>query len=199
MSDEQTFSRPVITLPPAEEAAVRHHYGQAKVILEYGSGGSTVIASELPDKLIFSVESDVKWLTGMTGYFDAHPTASAVTMHHGKVGRTKAWGFPQTEEHFRKWPGYALSVWDLPEFVHPDVVLIDGRFRAACFLSVLFKITKPTTVLWDDYLDRPSYHEVEALAKPVDMIGRMARFELTPTPIPADRLLWILQTYLRAN
>lgn len=199
MADGKAFSRPVITLPPAEEAAVRHHYEQARVILEYGSGGSTVIAAELPGKVVFSVESDVKWLAGMQGYFDANQTASTVRMHHGRVGRTKAWGFPQTEDQFRKWPGYSLSVWDLPEFVHPDVVLIDGRFRPACFLSVLFKITQPTTVLWDDYIDRPAYHEVEALAKPVEMIGRMARFELTPTPIPADRLLWILQTYLRAN
>ena len=189
----------MITLPPTEEAAVRLYYAKAGVILEYGSGGSTVIAAELPGKVIFSVESDVKWLAGMQGYFEANETASEVVMHHGKVGRTKEWGFPQTEEQFRKWPGYSLSVWDLPGFVHPDVVLIDGRFRPACFLSVLFKITQPTTVLWDDYIDRPAYHEVEALAKPTEMIGRMARFELTPTPIPADRLLWILQTYLRAN
>ncbi|MDZ4395964.1 hypothetical protein, partial [Cypionkella sp.] len=173
---QTAITRPVLTLPADEEAAVRQHYGRARVILEYGSGGSTVIAAELPGKRIFSVESDVKWLAGMQSYFDTNKTASPVVMHHGKVGRTKAWGFPQSEEHFRKWPRYPLSVWDLPEFVHPNVVLIDGRFRAACFLSVLFKITQPTTVLWDDYIDRPAYHEVEALAKPVEMIGRMARF-----------------------
>ncbi|MDB5658730.1 MAG: hypothetical protein JWS10_1345 [Cypionkella sp.] len=199
MADDQAFSRPVVTLPPDEEAAVRRYFAQADTILEYGSGGSTVIAAELPGKLIFSVESDVKWLADMRGYFAANPAASPVVMHHGKIGRTRTWGFPENEEQFRKWPQYPLSVWDLPGFVHPDVVLIDGRFRPACFLSVLFKITRPITVLWDDYIDRPPYHEVETLVKPVEMIGRMARFEITPTPIPADRLLWILQTYLRAH
>ena len=109
MADGQAFSCPVITLPPAEEAAVRHHYGLARVILEYGSGGSTVIASELPGKLIFSVESDVKWLAGMQGYFEANQAASPVVMHHGKVGRTKSWGFPQTEEQFRKAVEFARS------------------------------------------------------------------------------------------
>lgn len=196
---EPAVDRPVITLPPDEEAAVRRYYAQAQVILEYGSGGSTVIAAELPGKTIFSVESDVKWLGGMQSYFAANPPASLPLMHHGKIGRTKAWGFPQSEEHFRKWPGYPLSIWDLPEFVHPDVVLIDGRFRAACFLTTLFRCTRPLTLLWDDYIDRPAYHEVESLLKPVEMIGRMARFDVVPMPIPADRLLWVIQTYLRAN
>lgn len=193
------IQRPVITLPPDEERAVRQYYARAQVILEYGSGGSTVVAAELPGKTVFSVESDVKWLQMMQGYFAVNPPVSTVHMHHGKVGRTKAWGFPQTDEHFRKWPGYSLTVWDLPEFLHPDLVLIDGRFRPACFLTTLFRISRPITVLWDDYIDRPAYHEVEDLVKPVEMIGRMARFEISPMAIPAERLLWILQTYLRAN
>lgn len=196
---EGPIQRPVITLPPDEERAVRQYYARAQVILEYGSGGSTVVAAELPGKTVFSVESDVKWLQMMQGYFAANPPVSTVHMHHGKVGRTKAWGFPQTDEHFRKWPGYSLTVWDLPEFLHPDLVVIDGRFRPACFLTTLFRISRPITVLWDDYIDRPAYHEVEDLVKPVEMIGRMARFEISPMAIPAERLLWILQTYLRAN
>ncbi|OYU39125.1 MAG: hypothetical protein CFE33_11915 [Pseudorhodobacter sp. PARRP1] len=193
------FSRPKVTLPPEAEAAVRQYYGQARVILEYGSGGSTVIAAEMPDKQIFSVESDVNWWRGMRGYFEENPPASPVVMHHGKIGRTREWGFPENDAQFRKWPGYPLSVWDLPEFVHPDVVLIDGRFRPACFLSVLFKITRPVVLLWDDYVDRLEYHQCEDFAKPVAMHGRMARFALTPTPIPADKLQWIIQSFLRAH
>ena len=49
---EPAVDRPVITLPPDEEAAVRRYYAQAQVILEYGSGGSTVIAAELPGKTL---------------------------------------------------------------------------------------------------------------------------------------------------
>jgi hypothetical protein len=196
---DHAITRPEITLPPTEEAALRAYYGVADVILEYGSGGSTVIAAELADKTVFSVESDAKWLQGMQAYFASNPPLAKLTLHHGKIGPTKEWGHPKTDENFRKWSGYPLSVWDLEQFVHPDVVLIDGRFRAACFLTTLFRITKPTTVLWDDYSDRKSYHEVETLVKPIKMFGRMACFELTPMPIPADRLQWILQTYLRAN
>ena len=189
--------RPVLTMPAAEAAEVARRFSAAEAILEYGSGGTTVLAAELPGKTVLSVESDVKWLRKMRGYFEANPPLAKLTLHHGKIGRTKAWGQPMDDQHLRKWPGYALGIWDQPEFVHPDVVLIDGRFRAACFLTTLFRIKRPVTVLWDDYIDRPSYHEVESLAKPVEMIGRMARFEVAPRPVPADRLAWIMDVFLR--
>ena len=193
------LSRPKLTLPAAEAAAVRDAYAQVAVILEYGSGGSTVLAAEMPDKTIFSVESDATWLDSMQAYFVAHPPVSQPFLHFGEIGPTRAWGHPKDETAFRKWPGYPLSVWDLSNFLQPDIVLIDGRFRAACFLTCLFRSTKPMTVLWDDYSDRPFYHRVEDLVKPVEMIGRMARFEISPIPLPVDRLAWVIETYLRPN
>ena len=191
--------RPELTLPAREAAAVQAAYARAATILEYGSGGSTVLAAEMPDKVIFSVESDAGWLAKMQAYFAEHRPVSPVYLHLGDIGPTKAWGHPSGEAGFRKWPGYAISVWDLPGFSHPDLVLIDGRFRAACFLTCLFRSTSPMSILWDDYIDRPFYHRVEELIKPVEMIGRMARFEITPTPFPVDRLAWIFETYLRPN
>lgn len=191
--------RPVLTMPAAEAAAVVSHYNRASVILEYGSGGSTVIAAELPGKAVFSVESDAKWLADMRCYFAANPPLADLHLHHGRIGPTKAWGHPQDNEQFRKWPRYPIGIWDLTEFLHPNVVLIDGRFRAACFLTTLFRITQPVTVLWDDYSERPSYHEVEDLVKPTEMIGRMARFEISPMPLPVNRLAWVIETYMRPN
>ena len=186
-------------MPPAEAAALRAAYAQAGVILEYGSGGSTVLAAEMPGKVVFSVESAADWLADMHSYFAAHPPLARLHLHHGDIGETRGWGYAKDETAFRKWPGYALSVWDLPQFAAPDLVLIDGRFRAACFLTCLFKSTGPMTVLWDDYIDRAFYHRVEDLVKPVEMIGRMARFEISPMPLPIDRLAWIFETYLRQN
>lgn len=196
---EAAISRPVLTLPADEAAAVAAAYAAAGVILEYGSGGSTVLAAEQPGKVIFSVESDAKWLTDMQGWFAQNPPLAQVHLHHGDIGPTKEWGHPANNLHVKLWPGYAISVWDLPDFVQPDTVLIDGRFRAACFLTCLFRSRSPMTVLWDDYVGRPGYHSVEYLVKPVAMIGRMARFEISPTPLPVDRLAWVIETYLRPN
>lgn len=198
MTDAPTI-RPKLTLPPLEAEAVLKAYTQATVILEYGSGGSTVVAAELPDKVVFSVESSAEWLADMRRYFDEYPARSELHLHYADVGPTKEWGKPANDKKFHQWPGYPLSVWDLPKFLHPDLVLIDGRFRAACFLTCLFKSTKPMTILWDDYADRKFYHRVEELVKPAEMIGRMARFEIVPMAVPVDRLAWVVDIYLRQN
>lgn len=190
--------RPVLTLPPAEAEALRAAYAAADVILEYGSGGSTALAAEMPGKTVFSVESDAAWLAGMQGWFTAHPPRARLHLHHGHIGPTREWGYPKSDASFRRWSSYPVSVWDLPEFQHPDVVLIDGRFRAACFLTTLFRITRPVRVLWDDYAGRPEYHAMEAFCPRAEMIGRMAVFDAHPTQIPAEQLGLILTTYLRA-
>lgn len=193
------IERPKLTFPEAEAQLVALAYGEAGVILEYGSGGSTVLAAEMAGKRVFSVESDPDWLAMMQGYFVQNPPAAKLTLQLGDIGPTKSWGFPKGEQDFRKWPEYPLAVWDLPEFEAPDVVLIDGRFRAACFLAVLFRIKKPTLVLWDDYTERREYHAIEELVKPSEIVGHMALFELLPMAVPPERLLWIIQTFMRTR
>lgn len=193
------LERPKLTLPEAEAGAVRAAYAGAGVILEYGSGGSTVLAAEMPGKKVFSVESDAGWLGMMRAWFAANPPRADLVLHHGDIGPTKEWGAPQNDAQFRRWPSYPLGVWDRPDFVHPDVVLVDGRFRAACFLTTLFRITRPVTLLWDDYTQRAGYHAMEAFAAPTRFHGRMAEFTLHPTPIAAENLALILTTYLRPN
>lgn len=186
---------PELTMPAAEAAHLRAAYARAGVILEYGSGGSTVIGAEMPGKTVFSVESDAAWLEAMRGYFGAHPPKATVHLHHGDIGPTKKWGHPEGESEFRLWPNYPNSVWERADFQQPDLVLIDGRFRAACFLTTLFRATAPVTVLFDDYINRKSYHAVEDLIRPKAMIGRMAQFDLTPMTLPPERLGWLIARY----
>jgi hypothetical protein len=179
---------PVLTLPPAEAGALREAYRGAGAILEYGSGGSTVVAAGLPGRVVFSVESDRKWVRMMKGWFAENPPAASVHMHWVDIGRVKAWGVPKGDEAFRQWPDYPLSVWDRPDFVQPDVVLIDGRFRLGCFVATLLRLTRPAVVLFDDYVPRKRYRVAEEFAAPVARIGRMARFEVAPMRLDAADL-----------
>jgi hypothetical protein len=107
---------------------------------------------------------------------------------HADIGPTRDWGHPVDEARFRHWPDYALKVWDAPGFRHPDVVLVDGRFRLGCFLTVAHQITRPVTLFFDDYTPRAAYRKAEALQAPAMIIGRMARFDLSPHPLTPDRL-----------
>jgi hypothetical protein len=172
-----------LTFAPRERRFLVRHYEAAETILEYGSGGSTVLAAKL-GKTVFCVESDQDWAERM-----AHHVASisdTAKVHWADVGPTGPWGVPMKPREFRKFSGYALSVWDRPDFVQPDLVLIDGRFRASCLVAVLIRTTKPVTVLFDDYLKRGYYHGVERLARKEETVGRMARFTVTPGAIPPD-------------
>ena len=184
-------------MPEAEAAFLSAAYDAAGVILEYGAGGSTVMAAEIAGTSVWAVESDKRFLNGVQAYFDAHPPAAEVHLHHANIGPTGKWGAPKDEGKWRRWKQYPLGVWSLDGFQQPDVVLIDGRFRAACFLAVAFRTSQPVTVYWDDYVEREKYHEVERLAKPVEIVGRMARFEVEPMQPKGADLAWIMDVFGR--
>ncbi len=193
MNQAAPLIRPELTLPDAEAAFLRAAYAKAEVILEYGSGGSTVVAGEMVGKTVWSVESDKVWAEGMQAWFAANPPKSTVHVRHADIGPTRKWGYPASDRGWRKYPRYVLSIWDAPGFPQPDLVLIDGRFRVGCFLATLFRTTAPVTVLFDDYTNRTHYHVVEDFAKPADICGRMARFDLTPRALSSDELLTFVE------
>ncbi len=185
-----------ITLPQAEEHAVRAHYASGKNILEYGSGGSSFIALENKSASLTSVESDPNWAESIhqtLGHFfpDAH-----YRIHFANTGPVGAWSRPVDDSGMQLYPSYAASVWDRLDFVHPDVILVDGRFRVACFWNAVLRITKPVTLLFDDYKDRPEYHWIEAFAAPIAMHGRLAQFELKPNMAYHQYLTKIVESYI---
>lgn len=193
------IERPVLTLPEPEAEALRAAYGAADTILEYGSGGSTVMAAEMPGKHITSVESDRGWARMMRDWFRANPPAegSAVDVVWADIGPTRDWGHPVDESAWRNFPDYPLKVWRRGGFRHPDVVLVDGRFRIGCALATAFSITRPVTLLFDDYTKRRWFAKVEEFLGVPYIIGRMATFEVAPLAVPPDRLLQIIRFMTR--
>jgi len=189
--------RPELTMPPAEAAWLTEFYEQAGTILEYGSGGSTALAATMPNKTVFSVENDTDWMAKLRAYLAAHPPAADLTLHEVDIGRTKAWGMPARHAGWRRYHRYPVSVWDREDFVHPDVILIDGRFRPACLVTAMIRARRPVTVLFDDYLSRPGYRAVERFARPAEIRGRMARFDLAPRPLPPEDLAVFLEFFTR--
>ena len=193
------ISRPELTLPPEEAALLRAAYECAEVILEYGSGGSTVMASEMAGKAVWSVESDQAWAQMMRGWLAANPPAEGteVDVVWSDIGPTKEWGHPVDHSEWARFANYPLEVWDLKGFRHPDVVLVDGRFRRGCALAAAFRATRPVELYFDDYAQRKQYHVVEQYLGTPEITGRMAHFHVTPQPIPAERLLKIIQLMQR--
>lgn len=197
MTQAVLIQRPELTLPEAEAAMLRAAYEGAGTILEYGSGGSTVMAAEL-GKRVLSVESDQAWAKMMRDWFAQNPAPGEVDVIWSDIGPTKEWGHPVDDSEWKRFARYPLEVWDLPEFAHPDVVLVDGRFRVGCALAAAYRVTRPVALYFDDYMNRQQYHEVEDfLGRPTATAGRMVRFDLTPQPVPPERLLRIAQLMMR--
>lgn len=191
--DDETTAAP--SMPEAETAHLLAAYAEARVILEYGSGGSTRAAAQMPGKLVFSVESDLNWARAMRRAIAGMPPRSQVVILHVDIGETGPWGRPLDDSAWRNYHRFPNAIWDEPYFRHPDLVLIDGRFRKACLLTVALRAARPVRVLFDDYYSRPKYHVVERALRPVRAIGRMAEFHVAPGSIDNSDLGYVLAQF----
>lgn len=168
----------------------------SKIYLEFGAGGSTVLAGRLGVRTIVSVDSDSRYLheiglkmkdAAITSEYHAVPV---------DIGPTGNWGRPQTTEAFRRWPTYSVAPWRLLDKLGllPDFVLIDGRFRVACFLTTLLSVKAGTKILFDDYLGRSHYKVVESFVDSPVMCDRAALFT-APECIDHRQLAFSLATF----
>ena len=155
--------------------------GDCRFYLEYGSGGSTVLAAAL-NKPFVSVDTDRLFLQSLRRKIGALTPGQRLL--HADIGLTGPWGIPfpagePSSQRLKKWKAYARTPWPfISQDNHPDLVLIDGRFRVATALTccVHLSASSDVQILVDDYADRPSYRIIEQHAKLVRMLGRMAVF-----------------------
>jgi hypothetical protein len=155
--------------------------GNCQFYLEYGSGGSTILAAAL-NKPFVSVDTDRLFLQSLRRKIGA--VTAAQRLLHADIGLTGPWGIPfpagkPSLKRLNKWKAYPKTPWPfINQDNYPDLVLIDGRFRVATALTCCIHMSACSTaqILVDDYADRPSYHIIEQHAKLVRMLGRMAVF-----------------------
>ena len=176
-------------MPDEGVAVLSEALGEARCYLEYGSGGSTLLAVARGVADIVTVESDRLWLDAVRTALGDRLRAGHHHLLHADIGPTAQFGVPISERAWRRWPGYALDAWALcrERGLEPDIVLVDGRFRAACALATLIHARPGTRMLFDDYAGRPAYHVAARFAEPPRMIDRLALFTVPDRPAPG---LW---------
>jgi hypothetical protein len=165
----------------------------SQLYMEYGSGGSTVLAATL-GKTFVSVESDIGFSKTLADRIA--PLKGSGNIVPVNIGTTGAWGAPlftkPNVDRLELWKKYITAPWSrLQPGTTPDLVLIDGRFRVACALFTLIQLRgkKTATILFDDYGDRQNYHVVEKFADLEKMAGRMAVFHPRADVSPDDLAL----------
>ena len=173
---------------PPTTAVFFDRLDRAKSYLEFGSGGSTIEADRrsLPT---LSVENDRFYAKAVkSGLSDG----SAVTMKIVDIGLIGKWGRPlfrkATPARLRRWSRYYREPFKMAQTTNgfPDFILIDGRFRSACFLESLrcahMAGVDEMTILFDDYYRqrKSGYSQVEKFAGAPQRNGRSALWTLQP-------------------
>jgi hypothetical protein len=131
-----------------------------KNYFEYGTGGSTRLALMSTIEKIVAIDSDAAWIKKLSEepIVAKAINSSKITLKHVDIGPVKAWGWPVSEDSKSLWPNYVNSI-DSISFM-PDVVLVDGRFRAACALKVFMKYGRSVLVVIHDFFERLSAYGV---------------------------------------
>jgi len=145
---------------------------QAKVYFEYGCGQSTIWCSFNTQVEIFSVDTSARWAQ------DTMSKSCSQNMPHIKwvdCGVIGKWGRPTDYSLRENFKEYILGPFMLTNN-SPDLILIDGRFRVACFLNSLLRSTPGTRIIFDDYTVRPQYHVVEEFCQKPYLCGHQAIF-----------------------
>lgn len=154
--------------------------------LEFGSGGSTMLANRYGVPTL-TIESDPYYARSVREALADDVLARVLV---ADIGITVQWGAPlmkrPTNRRVRRWRKYVDApfqphVSEAHEF--PDLILVDGRFRVACALRSAKEASarnRPITMCIDDYADRPWYHAVEEFLGHPRMAGRMAIFQCDP-------------------
>jgi hypothetical protein len=157
----------------------------ATLYLEYGAGGSSILASKMGKNFV-SVDSDSYFIASVKAKItrlEPTPSSGHGLFIHANLGLTEAWGVPvwtrPTKKRLTAWRSYFTAPWvDNAERFHPDLILVDGRFRVACALTSILHVTGNSDweLLVDDYEGRPHYTIIEQYANLEKMVGRMAVF-----------------------
>ena len=166
---------------------------RAEFFLEFGAGGSTILAAKLGIPTL-SVESDIFFAASVRGRIGQTSIINIITPN---IGVTSEWGTPmfkrRTPARLTRWRRYVEAPFayiDISGSAFPNLVLIDGRFRRACALKTAeeaWKRNQAVTVCIDDYAERLSYHSLEAILGAPRMTGRMAVFDIGKTHLPPIR------------
>lgn len=185
--EERRITSNVTMLMTLSERVYLHRLMRSgKSYFEYGCGGSTILACQVPNILkITTVESNLAFLNELLNsspcLVDSYLN-KRVEAVYADIGPISEFGIPSDFTRINNWPSYPEAVL-LSQNYHtearPDLVLVDGRFRVASALNALLVLDPPTEtsrggiLAIHDFFTRPGYYIVLEYAEVVDCIENM--------------------------
>ena len=172
-----------------EETLFRAFVNNTTRYLEFGAGGSTIIASEIVKYSVQSVESSKAWIHNVNAEcLNNRVKPSFIYANIGEIGE---WGTPINEKQKSLWKNYH-SIWDLPHTTNADIYFIDGRFRVACFAQICINCKHNTIIGVHDY-KRSAYSDIPKIGKTIASIENIAFF--SPKKSERDLIIRVLEDH----
>lgn len=175
-SDKSMVLPDVPAMEPAGLKTFEDALVGAACYLEFGCGESTTLAARSAVRTVYSVDTSAV-LAKATRQALAN-SESKIRIEHCDVGIVGAWGRPIDRTRMPDYYRYAILPWQAAreDGKVPTLILIQGRFRVACFLYSLLTARPGARILFDNYADRTQYHPVERYCAVDELRGRMAMF-----------------------
>ena len=139
--------------------------------VEFGVGASTIWLSNNSNAEVHGVDSSKEWID----FVKARINSQTAQFHHIDLGPLGSHGTPITYDRLGSFESYSNSIWS--QTANAKLVLVDGRFRVACFIKALMNTSFGTNIIFDDYFSRPQYSIVENLLLPTNRCGDQAIFQ----------------------
>ena len=160
------------TLFDGDDFLFKSYLTNCKIYFEYGVGKSTKWVIKNTLSKIISVDTDKKWINNI----NVSKNSKRVNINWINLGEIENWGRPKTYKYRGHFIDYISNVWTFN--IKADVILIDGRFRVACFIFSLLNAKEGSIIIFDDYVYRPHYHVIEEILKVHELCGRQAIFKV---------------------
>jgi len=149
-----------------EETAIfvsflRHSCGY----VEFGAGGSTVVASASVKDWAIAIDSSTPWIDKVRAACAGARLSPEFL--HVDIGQVGNWGVPIDPESKPRWETYHSAVWSQAKSAAADFYLIDGRFRVACFAQTVLHCAPDAVIAIHDFESRRHYHVVKDIGREI--------------------------------
>jgi hypothetical protein len=109
------------------------------------------------------------------------------------IGPVGDWGWPAERSTRNRWPDYHNRVWIDADAAEADLVMIDGRFRMACFLPAILRGRQDVIIAVHDFSARPAYQAAHRFGREIARCDELSIFarrhdcDLTEARRPLDQ------------
>lgn len=173
-----------------QESALFHSYlKNSSSYFEWGSGGSTLWASNIVNGVVVSVEHHSSWCSEFIERDDVRCWRKTQKLHYSCVfcGHTIDYGlFPGNASSC---PTYIEAIGEKAHRFAPsgfDMVLVDGRFRVAAALTAYSYLSSDGVLLVHDYMNRPHYRDIERAFARIESASTLTAFKKRVTISDAE-------------